>query len=337
MDNNIILDKEKVYAKNENSNQIIKILVYDALFILSSIVITLLLHTVNFVVDLINIINNNIFSIITLTAIAVIFYFVFKFVKKFPFIKTKNYLLFCLPVIILFVALVWVLFFILYLKDVKNGFFIPNVDNFAILNNINKGWKIIPIIYTTVSLGILAISAFFTKRCPFCQKSGLGIASKRIYTITKITREHVETKKIPIYPEEEIVENVNENTAEEGAQETKKTKKKKVKPIDYSYTVYYQDFEYRIYRHYCSICGRILFEENAKVKIGKKHLNADFTEEEIKNNNTKINEHNEDFNSKEENLLSKINREKNKKTPIGTDETAQPETTIESIENTENN
>ncbi len=275
MDNTRMQELQAIYENNTNKGQKTKIIMYDTVFLLLAIIGAVILFAVNYAVSLL---GGKLW--VTLFAVVAVILFVFShaILKKLPFINKKKFLLWCVLFSLVVTGIVWLVFFIIRLvSDVYTGekalFMYTNV----------KDWMIIPLCYSLMTLGLIIVSFICFKKCKRCYRSGFGIASRCDYIIEKITKEHVDSVR-----REKPTEVFGE--------------------VDVYYDVYYKNYEYRFYRHYCSVCGNVIYEKMRKVKSRKKYLSTipTFTEAEELANEKRIISNKECFAKKEAKAMEKL-------------------------------
>ena len=146
-----------------------------------------------------------------------------------------------------------------------------------------KDWTVIPLCYSLMTLGLIIVSLICYKKCKKCYRSGFGIASKSNYIIEKITKEHVDSVR-------------REKPSGENGE------------VEAYYDTYYKNYEYRFYRHYCAVCGSIVYDKMRKVKCSKKYLSQvpTFSEAEELANQKRIEESKVYFEKKEQKTMQKL-------------------------------
>ena len=299
MDSNRVRELQAVYAKNTKKGQRAKVVIYDIIFLLLAVIGSLILFGVNYLVSGL---GGKLWT--TLFAVVAVILFVLShgLLKKLPFINKKNYLLGCLLYALGLAGIIWLVFFIISISsEVFAG------DKVLFMYTSFKDWMIFPLCYSLMSLGLIIVSLICFKSCRRCYRRGFGLASKSNYIIEKITKEHVDSVRR---------ERQNEEYGD----------------VEVYYDTYYKNYEYRFYRHYCAVCGSVVYEKMRKVKSSKKYISPihTFTEKEELSNQKRIESSKEYFAKKEAKTMDKLyaffeKKEKSNVEPKPTEEKTTPE------------
>ncbi len=275
MDNDRVKQLQAVYENNTSKGQKTKIIIYDVVFLLIAVISSLILYGVNYVV---NGLGGNIWTTLFDAIAVILFVFSFSIVKRLPFITKRNFLLWCVLYALTLVGIIWLVFFII---SVASEVFVGEDMSFMYMKV--KDWVVFPLCYSLMSLGLILVSLLCFKFCKRCCRRGFGLASKCNYIIEKISKEHVDSVR-------------RENPSGEFGE------------FDVSYDVYYKNYEYRFYRHYCAVCGNIVYEKMRKKKCSKKYISKleVFTESEVLANQKRIETSREYFAKKESKTMKKL-------------------------------
>ncbi len=269
-----VTEIQDVYIKNSNRAQKGKILLYDFVFLMFAIIGGLIFFAVDY---LVSILGGDLWTVLFVLVVACVFVFSYRVFKKIPFINKRNYYLYCLLYCLGSIILTWLVFLILNIVDVFSG------NEYFFMFITVKSWTLFPLCFSLMALGLIAISISCFKTCKRCARSGFGIASKNNYIVEKITKEHVDSVRC---------EKPNVETGE----------------LEPYYKTYYKNYEYRFYRHYCSVCGYIIYEKMRKVKCRKKYLSdiETFTDAEKALNEKRIADSKEIMQKKESKTMDKL-------------------------------